>query len=254
MGNDQKENKIEKEIIETTKKRKNEIDKKKYKNLDIDKNFIENALKENNKFRDMHGVKPLELDDYLNKRAFILANELLTKGEFDNENLLYKNREDLGMNIKMSNEDIEAEKLMEIWYEENRGYNYQEPDELECNNFTQMIWKNSVKFGIGYCHLLRKKENVKNINIDNTEENNEIKNPKIYQFCYIALYYPVGNKPGEYKDNVKEKKQKKKDGNIVNEFTILSSDPNLLEANEEQENTEKENVLNEDNNSPDYII
>ena len=40
----------------------------------------------------------------------------------------------------------------------------------------------------------------------------------------------------------------------MNEFTILSSDPNLLEANEEQENTEKENVLNEDNNSPDYII
>ena len=45
----------------------------KYFNSLSTKNFI--ALKENNKFRNLHGVNDLELDEYLYKRAFILANQ-----------------------------------------------------------------------------------------------------------------------------------------------------------------------------------
>ena len=150
MGIDQKDNSILKQLIEENLKRKNEIDKNKYKDITIDKNYATSAIKANNEYRISHNAKILQLDNYLIERAFILAKEFLINGEFDNKNLLYSNCEDLGMNLKMSNQKLNPEELIEIWYEENRDYNYKEPNEFECNNFTQMIWKNSTKFGIGY--------------------------------------------------------------------------------------------------------
>jgi len=226
MGNQQKAIKLDIEEYEINTKRKNEIDKKLYKNLIIDKNFIEIALETNNKFRRKHIVEPLELDEYLNKRAIILAEELLKKNEFYNENLLYKNGEDLGMNVKLSNEKIKPEKLMEIWYEENKKYNYENPEEFECNNFTQMIWNNSTKFGIGYYHLKNK---------INNNENNSNK----FEYCYIALYYPPGNIPGEYKDNVFMKyiqSNFKSNDNILNEFNIITQSNSFTEENLYDEN------------------
>ena len=65
---------------------------------------------------------------------------------------------------------------MEKWYEENIYYNYEKPEELECNNFTQMIWKHSTNFGIGYYRLNEKDKNINKINI-------EEKNQNEYEFC-----------------------------------------------------------------------
>ena len=182
-------------------KRKNEIDKK-WKKLNIDKTFAESTIREINEKRENHGIKSLQLDDYLNIRAFIIAKEFLIKGEINNEKLLYKNSEDLGMNLKLSNEKLKAEELVKNWYEENKYYDYENPEELSCTNFTQMIWKNSEKFGIGYYHLneeeLKQKNQNKVIDINNIEEDNQID----YTFCYIALYYPAGNVIGEYNKNV----------------------------------------------------
>ena len=72
-----------------------------------------------------------------------------------------------------------------------------------------MIWKNSKKFGIGYYTKIEKENENENIG----HEKN----------CYIALYYPVGNQPNEYKQNelkttsninvVKKKVNKGKKGN-----------------------------------------
>lgn len=231
MGNEQKINKLDLEKFETNSKRKNEIDKKLYKNLSVDNNFIENALKSNNEFRQNHKVQPLELDEYLNKRAYILAKELLTKKEFCNENLLYKNREDLGINVKLSNEKLKPEKLMEIWYEENQNYNYEKPEEFEYNNFTQMIWKDSKKCGIGYYH--NNKNNI--FYLESDEENNSNE----FEFCYIALYYPAGNKPGEYKSNVLMKNMQEtitSNDNALNGFNLIIENNNSFEENLHNEN------------------
>ena len=42
--------------------------------------FITDALKENNKKRELHGVKQLEADKYLIDRAHILAKLMITEG------------------------------------------------------------------------------------------------------------------------------------------------------------------------------
>jgi len=184
-------------------KRKNEIDKK-WKKLKIDKTFAESTIRAINEKRENHGVKSLQLDDYLNLRAFILAKEFLTNGEINNENLLYKNFEDLGMSLKISNKKLEAEELVKNWYEENKDYNYKNPEELNCVNFTQMIWQNSEKFGIGYYHINVEELRQKNLNTIIDINNFGEENQGDYIFCYISLYYPAGNIIGEYKKNVKE--------------------------------------------------
>ena len=182
FNNDKKKNdNIDRKFMER-KKRNIQIDKNLLKNLKIDNSFVENAIKKINEYRKLHGVEPLIQDDYLIKRAFILSKKKLTN--YFSEDFLYKDGDDLGCNFEKCEDDIKAEKLIEKWYQENKSYNFIEPIELECNNFTQMIWKNTKRFGIGYYH-----EKEKN---------------KIY--C-VALFHPAGNIPGEYKKNVLKKRK-----------------------------------------------
>ena len=113
MGN-QQENKIESRKLESKPKKVKEIDKKEIKDLPPnDKNFMIEALKSNNEKRNLYKAKPLEKDDDLNKRARILAKQYSLIREFDNEYLLNKNYEDLGINLKISDIELDAKQLME---------------------------------------------------------------------------------------------------------------------------------------------
>ena len=172
--------------------KKNEINDEKIK-------FNEDALKENNTYRKLHGAEDLKLDESLYQKAFTLAKQLLTDGYFDNSNLLYQHLESIGLNTFESEEELTPKQLMSKWYEEMNDYNFQEPDELNCYNFTQMIWKNSKFFGIGY---FSKTEN---------KENDKLSNPTSppRKYFYAALYFPAGNKKEEYKDNVLKKIEEK---------------------------------------------
>ena len=214
------ENIIKFKIIER-KKRNIQIEKEYLDNLKIDNEFVEKALNKINEYRKLHGVNPLVQDDYLIKRAFILAQKKLNN--FKSEDLLYKDSEDLGTNFEKTEEELDVEKLMDNWYNENKSYNFIEPIELECNNFTQMIWKNSSKFGIGYfC----------------SQENEE--NKKYY---YAALFYPAGNIPGEYKNNIFKKrieKDKLKDEKNRDKKNIRNEQP---VKNENEEYNEKEFII-----------
>ena len=214
----QKENKLSYIPLKIDPKKKNEINEEiKFVSNEEMISFNNDALKENNKFRNLHGVNDLELDEYLYKRAFILANQYLNEGNFDNENLLYKNSEELGFNTFESEKELSPEELMKEWYAENADYNYQEPDMSKCTNFTQMIWKGSQKFGIGYyCKPEQQPEN------GNTSQ----------KYFYSALYYPAGNKYEEYHENVLKKK----------EVLIQSEDNQNNEENKESKT--QENGLN----------
>ena len=190
--------------IDLNKERDNVIGKEKLKNLknlidDEKKKFNQLALKQNNQYRKLHRVEPLKFDEYLYKRAFIIAQQYLTEETIDNENLSYKNGKELGMNAKIFKEKLDEKKLMGLWYKENEKYNYKNPKELECNNFTQMIWKDSKKFGIGYYSLPENGKGKESAKKKNENKNNE-KKPEIYY--YVALYYPAGNLPDEYEKNV----------------------------------------------------
>ena len=186
-----KEYNIEYKIFER-RKRSIQIEKKYLQNIKIDNNFVEKALNKINEYRKLHGVNSLSTDDYLVKRAFLLAQKKLT--DFIGEDFLYKNGEDLGINLEKCENELDVGKLMDNWYNESKNYNYIEPIELECNNFTQMIWKSSQKFGIGYyC----------------SQDKNEEENPQNNKYYYVALFYPAGNIPGEYKSNIPKKQVEK---------------------------------------------
>ena len=244
-----KENKIDKQEININEKIKNDIDKK-YGVFDFNektKNFCNNALEAINKYRKTHNVSDLVLDEYLCERAYIISKQYLETGDYDNDNLLYKNSEDLGINQLLS-KIIKPEELINIWYEENekKKYNYHEPElnELECHNFTQMVWKNSKKFGIGY--YLPKVNTQKN-NSEPDNNNNEAieegkKNIEIY---YIALFYPAGNKPGEYIDNVLKRNFKNNINNGGEDQEKNNENKNNENNNNENKNNENKKKLNE---------
>ena len=209
-SNKKLEHTIENKILE--KKKKNiSILSKNLEGLKIDKEFVEKALKKNNEYRKLHGIGELILDDYLIKRAFILAKKKFK--DFISEDLLYKDGSEIGTNFEKCENVFEPEKLIDKWYYENKKYNYIEPIELENNNFTQMIWKNSKRFGIGYYYQ---------------QTNEKEKNPEPKKYYYVALYYPPGNIPGEYKNNVFKKKsaKNKKKNNHNNEINNKSNSHN----------------------------
>ena len=127
-----------------------------------------------------------------------------------------------------------------------KKYNYIEPElnELECHNFTQMVWKNSKKFGIGY--YLPKVNTQKN-NSEPDNNNNEAieegkKNIEIY---YIALFYPAGNKPGEYGDNVLKRNFKNNINNGGEDQEKNNENKNNENNNNENKNNENKKNLNE---------
>ena len=211
-------NMLESENIKIDKKRKNIIDKEKYKDITYDKEFAKKALDKNNEYRKNHGVKNLQLDEYLCLRASILAKPISLDETYDNENLLYENGDECGMLKDESEEQLSPENLMENWYGQIKKYDFNEPKDYECDKFTQMVWKNTKKFGIAYYCLT----NILTRDSDAQDEEIDQKPKKYY---YVALYYPPGNKPEEYKDNVLKRKNSdakkvemaNEEGNIKNE-------------------------------------
>ena len=188
--------KIEKYHFKDEQDKENAVNNKKKCLLDEEKKqFNEDALKEINIYRKLHGAKDLKFDEFLCQRAFNLSKQFLTEGTFDNSNLLYKQLQNVGLNTFESEEELTPKQLMNKWYEESNDYNFKEPDESKCYNFTQMIWKNSKMFGIGY-YFMPEKNDINN--------NNQSK-----KYFYSALFFPAGNEQDKYKENVKEKIEEK---------------------------------------------
>ena len=214
----------------------------------------------------MHGVQPLKEDKYLYNNALILAKQFLEDGTVENSYLNYKEGQELGMLNIINEEELSPEELMDMWYKENKRYNFQEPESqdnsLYCYNFTQMVWKDSQKFGIGfYClteEMNKKTDNSKRDKEEEEEkEEEENKKVKTKKFCYVALYFPAGNKQGEYKknvlkkiqkpttnggnsDNVNKAKQNKKLESQIKEKTNFSKESEVTSRNKKKEKEEKE--------------
>ena len=221
--------------IELNPKSKNKIEQKFKKEFILSDNkmkFISMALTKNNYYRKKHKVDELKLDKDLSKRAFILAYQKLEEGNFSNNYQKNEKNEDLGLINLESNEKLEAEELIKKWYSDLIEYNPKEPNEYQCLDSTQIIWKNSKKFGIGYYKktLTEPKKKIKK------EKEKENKEKNIY--CYVALYYPAGNQPDQFKEN------------IINAEENISQLKNKENINKDEEikikNDEKINNLKEE--------
>ena len=144
--------------------------------------FIEDALSAHNDLREKHNSPPLILSPALSTLAQN-HSEFLAK----ERKLLYSNNtlngEKIGENIFMGNKNYNGEEVTSFWYKGNKKYNFRnikdnDFTDIEINNFTQLIWKNTKEVGFGFSY--DKKGN----------------------FYVVANYFPCGNIEGQYQNNV----------------------------------------------------
>ena len=114
-------------------------------------------LQEHNKYRKIHGVPNLELDNNLIRRATAYA-ESLAKNPNDNylisSGTYYEGDELLGENLFQCNKKTcsmeNYTQPLNVWYKEIQYYNFNTNEgEKGTANFTQMVWKSTKKIGCG---------------------------------------------------------------------------------------------------------
>ena len=121
-------------------------------------------LAQHNKYRKMHNVPELVLDNELIKLAqdysAALAykkNDEFSKYSVSPSGAKNKNKENLGENIftctsvlKTNCYDITSTKPVDVWYNEIKNYNFSEPGfNIDSSHFSQLIWKETTKIGCG---------------------------------------------------------------------------------------------------------
>jgi len=145
--------------------------------------FQAEALTLHNAFRKRHGVPDLQLDADLCSFAQNWAEKLASASRFD-----HRPDNEYGENLYSQhqtnpNADCSAETVVESWYGESLGYDFGcEPAEsFSCNygHFTQLVWRNTSRMGIGKAKASDGKRTV-----------------------IVANYDPPGNYIGQYTQNI----------------------------------------------------
>jgi len=145
--------------------------------------FQAEALTLHNAFRKRHGVPELQLDANLCSYAQNWAERLASASRFD-----HRPDNEFGENLYSQhqtnpNADCSAETVVESWYGECLGYDFGcEPAEsFSCNygHFTQLVWRNTTRMGIGKAKASDGKRTV-----------------------IVANYDPPGNYIGQYTQNI----------------------------------------------------
>jgi len=134
-------------------------------------------LDEINKYRVKHGVEELIFDKNITKISQKYAEKCARENELELSDNKYKN-EDLGEIIFCCKDELTPKDIVDIWYNQgSENYNYNKEPEIS-NDFTQLIWKNSKLFGLGYAL---------------TKEN---------KYYIVANFFPEGNIKGQFLKNV----------------------------------------------------
>ncbi|XP_017130160.1 Golgi-associated plant pathogenesis-related protein 1 [Drosophila elegans] len=136
------------------------------------------VLKENNKYRKLHGANPLKMDKELSLYAQEWANHLACRNLLETRPLpLY------GENIMSVRRPLfSVERIIKLWYQEKYNYDYLKPGfNLYTGHFTQMVWGETKYLGVGVA------------------TNN---------FCIwiVCNYNPPGNIGGHFRENVLPRK------------------------------------------------
>ena len=126
--------------------------------------------------RKRHGIKELKLNEELNKMAQTHAENLSVSNQSFVKDIY--NNEVLGLNVLVSDKNLEPEIICNEWYNESIKYNFNNHKfQKGTGHFTQMIWKDTKEVGFGF----------------------EVKDNIIY---IVAYYYPAGNIFNEFEKNV----------------------------------------------------
>jgi len=148
----------------------------------LENKFTRNTLEFHNKYRSQHKAPPMQLSAALCGRAQAWANFLAHTDSF-----FYEESPTVGMNLffRLSNDcnysELTAHDIVADWYSQKTNYDYDKENlqnNINCGNFTQLIWKSSKYLGVGKARSSTGKVLV------------------------VATYMPRGNVPGEYEENV----------------------------------------------------
>jgi len=140
------------------------------------------ALRKHNELRALHqNTKPMVLDKQLCSEAQNYANKLA----FQIRRMKHSACDGYGENIYWSrgraDTPEDAVRACQSWYDEIHNYNWHtgQSNGGMIGHFTQMVWDNSHKLGVGMAYEARTKE------------------------CYVvAQYVPAGNYRGRNKEHV----------------------------------------------------
>jgi uncharacterized protein YkwD len=188
-------------------------------NLDKDK-YIKEVINLINLKRKDHNVLPLIEDKELDEIAQNYSEKISITNDLNNSKNTF-NGEELGESLFSCSRPIEASKLVDNWYRIGQNYDESNP---KASHYTQMIWKNSQKIGVGI-----------------TQSNTGY-------FYIVANYYPGGNIEGQFKENVLPKKNV-----IISE----NNNNNLYQSNNNFEieyNEESSNLKNLENTNVNNVI
>nr|QNH72469.1 toxin candidate TRINITY_DN28076_c5_g1_i4 [Pachycerianthus borealis] len=137
------------------------------------------ALEEHNTLRAQHGAPALEWDDKLATEARDWANKMAADGQMEHSS--EDQRPGEGENLAFQwvglpeLEQTVAEDSDKMWMDEEPLYSEDNP--YEALHYTQMVWKDTKKFGIGCA--------------------------KAGDMMYVAARYsPIGNMMGDFGKNV----------------------------------------------------
>ena len=149
--------------------------------------YIRNMWRKHNEIRIKHNSQKLVLNGKLNILAKNYAEKIINNKE-NIEPLLY-NKYVLGENIFISKTGLSSQEIFEAWYNEHKNYDFNKNKfQKGTGHFTQLVWKETKEVGFG------------KIEIGDL-------------LCLVALYYPAGNKFGEFTKNVFESNNNESDNN-----------------------------------------
>ena len=148
--------------------------------------FYNELIFYHNLLREIHSVDNITKDKDLENLAQISVDKCKTAGKLVNSDILY-NGQKVGQHLFVSGgQPQRAGTIVHNWYKEflNYDFNKGQPkiNDLEVGHFTQIVWKATTKIGCAFA-----------------EGNWNDIYPSYYFSC---IYFPKGNIPGEYAENV----------------------------------------------------
>ncbi|KII65703.1 Golgi-associated plant pathogenesis-related protein 1 [Thelohanellus kitauei] len=132
-------------------------------------------LIQHNNFRQRHGSPPLAWSQSLKEIADKRAQEYIDSHKFEEVAKIQNYGENTCI---IGGGEVEGSAVINAWYDEGDGYDYNQPGSKNAEHFTQIIWKSSSEFG--YC-----KQRLGN-----------------NAWIITVIYSPKGNVSGEYMANV----------------------------------------------------
>jgi len=192
--------------------------------------FERDVLDEHNKHRASHNAQRLVLDKKLSRNATLTAKQAAKSGTFDN----ISPGQSVFVSCATFKREVTGKEVTDAWYSEvcNPDFDFKNPDNEKARGFTQLVWKDTSRFGVG-------------------KATGPGKDGEICVYI-VGVYRPPGNLVGFFEENVEkatfDKEKYCKDGEDDSDDDDDDTD------DEEEENEEGDSKITEENAKEDEAV